>query len=120
MKPAILIALISTPLSLFAQTPIKFTHFVKLNSDTSTPVAFTNTVIKVTRLTLIGRKDNRTDNTGTVWVGMSTADDTQFIKIAAGESVSINIPDSPQRSIDLSQMYLDVATANDGILVVYE
>ena len=121
MKLAILIAVIAAPILLIAQTPIKFTHFVKTNSDTATPVAFTNTVIKVTVLTLIGRKADRTDNTGTVWVGMSSDDGKQIIKVPAGETVSVNIPTSPSsRSIDLSQMYLDVETANDGVLVVYE
>lgn len=78
-KIAITIALIAVPLLVLSQSPIKFSHFVKTNSDPATPVAFTNTVFKVTRLTLIGRKDNRTDNTGIVWVGMSSANDTQTI-----------------------------------------
>lgn len=101
-----------------AQKPIAIGQFVTLNSATGTPVALTNAYILATKITFIGNKDNRTANTGTVWIGSLSADNTQPIPIASGTSVSVSIPQGS--ALNLSQLYLDVATANDGVLVVYE
>ena len=120
MKTIVLLALLSiiSPLTPLAQTPMAVGQFVVINAASTTPAVLTNATIKAISITLIGRKANRTDNTGTVWVGFQSADDSQPIKVAAGATVGISIPAG--RSIVLSSLYLDVETNNDGVLVLYE
>lgn len=104
--------------AVLAQTMVKVGHFVKVNTATDPPVALTNSPLKVRRVTFVGRKADRTDNTGIVWVGMVSNNNVQATKILAGESISPLIPDGT--FMDLSQWYLDVETANDGVLIFYE
>ncbi len=101
-----------------AQSMVYMGQWVRVNTDTSTPVTLTNVVVQARRLTLVGKKDNRTANTGTVWVGMLATDNTQPIEIPSGLAVGILIPENTK--IDLSKIYLDVATASDGVLIIYE
>ena len=67
--------------------------------------------------TFYGKLHARTNNTGTVYLGTNSTNDTQAISIAAGEYVVITAPENSY--FDLYDFYLDVATANDGVVVVY-
>lgn len=118
-KLAIIVAAIALlPLAIIAQSAVGIGQWVVVNTDAAVPVTLTNVVTKAIRCTLIGRKANRTANTGTVYVGMLSANDSQPIEITAGAVVSVLIPDG--RALDLSKIYLDVVTVGDGVLVLYE
>jgi len=67
--------------------------------------------------TFYGKLHPRTNNTGTVYLGTNSTNDTQAISIAAGEYVVITAPENSY--FDLYDFYLDVATTNDGVVVVY-
>lgn len=114
---SVALLLVFAAVAAVAQT-VTIGQFVTLNSSTSSPVALTNTVIRATRVTFIGKKDNRTANTGTVYIGATSTNDQQPIEVASGATVSLNLP--ANTVIDLSKLYLDVATANDGVLVLYQ
>lgn len=74
-----------------------------------------STKLLVPSVTLSGRKARGTDNTGNVWFGTTSANDTQLEIIAAGKTVAMYAP--PGASIDIGQFYLDVATNADGVVV---
>lgn len=87
-------------------------------SASGTPVQFTNATTLVTRVTIIGKKAARTANTGTVYIGPSSANDSQVYEIATGEVVTLNARNGYM--INLTDWYLDVATNNDGIIILYQ
>lgn len=94
-------------------------HLTKTNSDTAVPVRLTTVRGQsfFKSATFYGRRDARTDNTGTVYLGTSSTNSTQAISIAAGDYVVINAPTGSY--FDLYDFYMDVATANDGVVVIY-
>ena len=101
-----------------AQTMKLFTSFTKTVASTGTPEALTNTVIKVTSVTLNGYKDRTTANTGTNYVGTISTDDTQLFQLVpAGEMVIGPLPSGEK--IDLSKIYVDVTANGDGVIVTY-
>ena len=71
----------------------------------------------VASVSLSGRKARGTDNTGSVFFGISATNDTQLEIIAAGKTVILRAPAGG--SIDLGKIYLDVATNADGVVVSY-
>lgn len=109
---------ITIPVLVIAQTMTSIGQWVVINSSTATPAVLTNAVIKAKRVTFVGNKATRTANTGTVYIGQQSDNDTQPIEVQSGQTVSLLIPENQQ--IDLSKLYLDVVTANDGVLVLYE
>jgi len=67
--------------------------------------------------TYIGIKAARTNNAGTVYLGIGATNDTQIIPIAPGEQGIIQAP--PGQKFDLNDFYLDVETAGDGLGLIY-
>lgn len=76
-----------------------------------------STKLLVPSVSLTGNNARGTANTGTVYFGTSSTNDAQLEAIAAGKTVVIRAPDGG--SLDLGQLYLDVATNSDGVLVSY-
>lgn len=101
-----------------AQTMRKLTSFVKTVAATGTPEALTNTVIKVTSVTLHGKKSRTTANTSTCYVGTTSTNDTQLFALAAGGELVIGPLPSGEK-FDLSTIYIDVGTNDDGVVVTY-
>lgn len=75
--------------------------------------------IWVRQASILGQKDARTLNTGTVYVGGESANDKQAWPIVSGAAVSLPTPDMGEVHINLADWYLDVATNGDGIYVFY-
>jgi len=98
--------------------PVGTGQFSKTASSAGTPVAFTNAVVLVKEVTILGKSAPRTDNTGDVYVGVTSGNDTQAFKIAPGGEAVIRV-ERQDAFIDLSQWYVDVTTANDGVTVIY-
>lgn len=88
-------------------------------SSSGTPVSLTTgTNVWCTRATIIGNKAARTANTGTVYIGPTSANDTQPYKILTGEIHVFEAP--PGTSINLADWYVDVTTNDDGLVIIYE
>jgi hypothetical protein len=100
-----------------ASTFIESQQLLKTNTSTTVPVAIAIAGKKFSEATFIGKKDYRTSNTGNVWVGVTTNDNQQPFLISPGESVTVSAPKGTY--FDLNKWYLDVATANDGVVVIY-
>ncbi len=98
--------------------PVGTGQFSKVNSATGTPVALTNAVTQVKEVVFLGKSAPRVDNVGDVYIGWASGNDTQPFKIAPGGEAVIRV-ENPERFIDLSGIYLDVTTANDGVTVIY-
>lgn len=104
----------------FADGLTALRQLIKTNSDTATPtrlVATRGSALFKTA-TFYGRLDARTSNTGTVYLGTVSTNNTQPIEVTAGAAVVITAPANSY--LDLYDFYLDVATANDGVVVVYQ
>ena len=84
---------------------------------TGTPVQLNVTTLPFIKAIFVGVKGPRTNNTGTVYLGIGGSNDSQFIPIAAGTLLSLEAP-QPQY-FDFSHLWLDAATAGDGVLVFY-
>ena len=113
-----LFVLLLFALSLIAQTIVLPHHFVQVNSLPGTPIVLTNAAQKVKRVTFVGNKATRVPNTGTVYIGKSSVNDDQPIAILSGQSVSLLIPEGTV--VNLGALYLDVDSASDGVMVIYE
>lgn len=67
--------------------------------------------------TIMGKKDARTNNTGAVYIGPASGNSTQPLSLSAGGELTISAPIGCK--LDLYDFYLDVATAGDGVQVLY-
>lgn len=85
-------------------------------SDSAVPVRITTNHLKMASMTIIGNKAARTANTGTVYIGPTSANDTQAIPITTGQILTFVAP--PGQNIDLFDYWLDVTTAGDGVVIV--
>jgi hypothetical protein len=73
--------------------------------------------ISFERATVLGKKAARTANTGDVYLGLSSTNDTQPYKIATDTEIVIEAP--PGKYMRLADWYVDVATAADGVVVLF-
>lgn len=99
-----------------AQVPKGTAQFSKTNSDTAVPVAFTNVSVQVMEVTILGKSAPRVDNTGDIYVGTTSGNDTQAFKISPGGEAIIRVTGG---TINLAHWYVDVTTANDGVTIIY-
>lgn len=117
--PALLFTLLACAVLAVADGLLQVQELTKTNASASVPVRVSAVrgmnVFKTA--TFYGKLHARTNNTGTVYLGTNSTNDTQAISIAAGEYVVITAP--PNSYFDLYDFYLDVATTNDGVVVVY-
>lgn len=68
---------------------------------------------------IYGQNAVRTNNTGIVYLGENSVNDTQPIAIAAGALYTLT-PPTPEARINLADIYVDAATNADGVQVIYD
>jgi len=95
-------------------TPVQL---IKTVAAVGTPEALAAVGTYFQYASIFGKKAARTDNAGVVYLGTTSANDTQGIAIGVGSLLSIEAP--PKQKYDLGTFYLDVVTAGDGVVVVY-
>jgi len=117
--PLILLAIAIAGIAV-AQSVLKFGQWVVVNSSTTTPVALTNISLNVNSITLIGKKTYQTTNTSAVYIGFTNANGEQGVTIDPGGSAVIKDSKTPPRTISVSNIWLDVSTAGDGVIVIYD
>ena len=98
-----------------------FAEFAVVNSSTSAPAQVTNARIEARSVLLIGKKSTQTSNTTAVYISVSgqSANGAQSITIDPGAWAIIN-PNKSDKYVMLSNIWFDVTTANDGLIVIYE
>jgi hypothetical protein len=99
-----------------AQSIARSAVFVKVNSSTSSSAQFTNNTFTVRSAMVIGKKSLTATNTTAVRIGWAT--NTTYFVINPGQAYVIEFAD--KREFRLSDLYFDVETANDGVVVSYE
>lgn len=93
------------------------TQVIKTIAATDTPEALAADSTFFQTAMIGGLKAARTNNVGTVYLGIGLTNDTQPLAITAGEWVSIVAPIG--QKFDLNDFYLDVLNAGDGVAVIY-
>lgn len=91
-------------------------QLVVLNSSTTVPVRLSSNHVAFASMTVIGNKAERTANTGTVYIGPTSTNDTQALAITSGATITLVAPVG--ETIDLYNWWLDPATANDGVVLI--
>lgn len=95
-------------------------QFVVTVSSSSTPAALTNnTSLRAKAITIKARKDRATANTGVIYVGWQSTNDTQLYAVASDAEIVITPPEGSSGYLRLSDIYIDVATNNDGAVVTW-
>jgi hypothetical protein len=69
------------------------------------------------RATIIGNNAIRTANTGTVYLGLSSTNDTQGIVITTAAERTIEAVQGAR--LNLADLWLDVVSINDGVLIFW-
>lgn len=87
------------------------------NSSTTVPVRLASASVFFRKAWIYGNKAAQTANTGTVFLGNLSANASQPMAIATGVEKIIEAP--PGAYMDFYEFYLDVATANDGVSILY-
>lgn len=91
-------------------------QFTVINTSTTTPVRFTNITFQVREATILGKKGPRTSNVGDVYIGPTSGDDSQSFVVGPDAEVVLR---AGEGGLDLREWYLDVTTANDGLVIIY-
>ena len=97
-------------------TKIIPTVLLVTNASTGAPKRLSDTPRKFRSATFIGNNARQTANTGTVYIGWSSVNGEPCVAITTGQIITIE-PD-PGEAFDLYDMWLDVATASDGVVVI--
>lgn len=69
------------------------------------------------RATFLGNKAARTGNTGTIYLGLESTNDTQVLTVATGAERTIEAVTGAR--LNLADLWLDVATAADGVVITW-
>jgi len=82
-------------------------------SSIATPVKLAANFTPVSTLVITAIRPTRVTNTGTVYIGISSTNDTQLIPLAPGASITLNC--GPKTLLDVSTLWVDATTATDGV-----
>lgn len=97
-----------------ASTVATVTEGHKAPAAIGTPEALAGVSTKVATVTLIAQRAGRgVANVGSVYWGWSAGNDTQVKELVPGDQIVISAP--PGKLIDLANLYIDAATATDGV-----
>lgn len=111
-----ILALAAVALHAQPRNQVDSIQLVVLNSSTTVPVRLSSNHVAFASMTIIGNKAERTANTGTVYIGPTSTNDTQPLAIATGATITLVAP--PGETIDLYNWWLDPASANDGVVLI--
>lgn len=102
----------------FGEALSTLTSFVKTNASATVPVQLSSSSLKFRSATIYGLRDYQTTNTSTVYIGTSSTNGQQFIIVPVTNAVVIQPPAGFY--YDFTNLWLDVVTANDGVVVTYD
>ncbi len=120
MKRILIAICLVLPLIIIAQTRFSFYQYVVVNTSTTVPIQLTNGNQYVRSVTIFGKSGFQTTNATAINIGVSTSTDANMgITVDPGGSVVFKSIDG-KSSFALSNLWLDVTTANDGAVVYWE
>ena len=94
-----------------------FAQLTKTVAAAATPEAIAADGTYFVSAFIVGKKAARTDNVGTIYVGIGSTNNSQPIPINPGEIVTLSMGEGQEG--DLNDWYVDVETAGDGVVVIY-
>lgn len=117
---ALLAAALLAPAGAFAQNAIVPRQFSLVNASTTVPVQLTNnTALMCNSFTIVGKSSAQgAVNAGSVFIGTSGTDGANCYEITSGTYHVFTAPRG--QSFRLSDFYIDVTVANDGVCIIWE
>lgn len=97
--------------------PTKPVDFIKTVSASDAPEALRSVQTIFREATIIGKRAPRVNNTGRVYLGVTSGNNTQSFPIGSGETVTLTAPGSLQ--YDFRDWFLDVDDNGDGVYVLF-
>jgi hypothetical protein len=120
MKRIIIAICLILPLAILAQKRFTFYQYVIINSSAAVPIQLTNGNQYVRSVTVFGKSAFQTTNTSAINLGFGTsANGLMGITVDPGDSITIKSVNGAD-TFALSNIWLDVITANDGAVVYWE
>lgn len=113
----LLLWLVSVPLC-FGEALITMMTLTKTNTSATVPVQLSSSSIKFKSATVYGLRTAQTTNTSVVYLGTSSTNGDQMIAIAPTNAVIFQAP--PGYYYNFTNIWLDVVTTNDGVVVIYD
>jgi hypothetical protein len=115
-----LAAALLAPAGAFAQNAIVPRQFSLVNASTTVPVQLTNNpAIMCNTFTIVGKVSAQgANNAATLYIGTSSTDGANGYAIASGETHVFVAPRG--QSYRLSDFYIDVGSASDGVWIIYQ
>lgn len=101
-----------------AQSVAKRAELTKTVAAVATPETISATSITFRKATVLGKKAARTVNATSVYIGWQSGNDTQSFELVSGGEAEITAPAG--QVFNLNSIYVDVTTAGDGVVVLYE
>jgi len=94
-------------------TAATLTQGVKTVAAAGTPEALVGSATLVEKVIITATKGFNSANTGAVFVGQSSTNDQNYIRLMPWDVLILDAP--PGKKIDLNQIYIDVVTNGDGV-----
>ena len=95
-------------------------QFAMTVASSGTPAQLTNsTTLRARAITIKARKDRGTANTGVIYIGWTSTNDAQLYVLASDGEVVITPPEGSNGYLRLSDIYIDVVTNGDGVVVTW-
>ncbi len=95
-----------------------YSQFLLVTTNTSIPVRLSQTNLYARGVTFLGMKHWRTNNTGTVYIGVNPTNDTQPFPVLTGGEVRIDAAVGAR--LNLYNWYVDSATSGDGLVMLLD
>lgn len=115
-----LLAALLAPAGALAQNAVVPKQFAVVNASTTVPVQLTNNVqIMCNTFTIVGKVAAQgANNAATLYIGTSSTDGANGYAIDAGTTHVFTAPRG--QAYRLSDFYIDVGSANDGVWIIYQ
>jgi len=105
-----------------AQQPTAIAQIWVTNTSTTVPIQLVTTNLQFTSATIRGMRFNQITNTGPVHIGFGkSVNGEQGLTIDAGSWITISGGTAHGGALyNMSNIWMDVSTANDGVVIFYE
>ncbi len=115
-----LLAALLAPAGALAQNVLVPKQFSVVNASTTVPVQLTNNpAVQCNTFTIVGKASAQgAANAATLYIGTSSTDGANGYAIDSGTTHVFTAPRG--QSFRLSDFYIDVGAANDGVWIIYQ
>lgn len=94
-------------------TAATFSQGVKTVADAATPEVLVGSTTLVESVVIQAKNGFDSSNTDSVFIGFSGTDDSNYLELTPGDSLSIDAPQG--KKLDLNLIFIECLTAGDGV-----